>query len=47
MSQWSNVLKTLVWCTERDDPVIDFWLVFSKMIIIVGKLIRRGLTNYR
>jgi hypothetical protein len=36
-----------VWCTERVGSVIDFWLAFSAIIVIVGRLIRRGWTNYR
>jgi hypothetical protein len=27
---WTNAYKKLVWCTERREPVIDFWLAFSK-----------------
>ena len=46
-NSWTNAHKKLVWCTERADPVIDFWLAFSGVIITVGRLIRRGWTNYR
>lgn len=46
-NSWSNAYKKLVWCTERAEPVIDFWLAFSAAIIIVGRLIRKGWTNYR
>lgn len=46
-NSWSNAHKKLVWCTEREDPVIDFWLAFSGVIITVGRLIRQGWTRYR
>jgi IS5 family transposase len=46
-SSWSNAHKKLVWCTERVGTVIDFWLAFSAVIVIVGRLIRRGWTHYR
>jgi hypothetical protein len=47
-TSWSNAhKKKLVWCTERDGSVIDFWLAFSAVIVIVGRLIRRGWTHYR
>ena len=46
-NSWSNAHKKLVWCTERADPVIDFWLAFSGVVITVGRLIRRGWTYYR
>lgn len=44
---WSNAYKKLVWCTERREPVIDFWLAFSGVIIIVRRLVREGWTRYR
>lgn len=46
-SSWSNAHKKLVWCTERADRVIDFWLAFSGVIITVGRLVRKGWTHYR
>lgn len=46
-NSWSNAHKKLVWCTERADPVIDFWLAFSGVIITVGRLVRKGWTHYR
>ena len=46
-NSWQNAHKKLVWCTERTDPVIDFWLAFSGIIITVGRLVRRGWTHYR
>ena len=46
-NSWQNAYKKLVWCTERTDPVIDFWLAFSGIIIAVGRLVRKGWTHYR
>jgi IS5 family transposase len=46
-SSWHNAHKKLVWCTERRSQVIDFWIAFSEVIIIVRRLIRRGWTHYR
>jgi transposase len=44
---WQNAHKKLVWCTERRDEVIGFWLAFSEVIIIVRRLIREGWSRYR
>lgn len=46
-NSWTNAHKKLVWCTEREDRVIDFWFAFSGVVITVGRLIRRGWTHYR
>lgn len=46
-NSWTNAYKQLVWCTERAEQVIDFWLAFSAAIITVGRLIRKGWTHYR
>lgn len=46
-NSWNNAHKKLVWCTERVDPVIDFWITFSEVVIIVRRLIREGWTHYR
>jgi len=46
-NSWSNAHKKLVWCTEREGRVIDFWIAFSNVIIIVGRLIREAWTHYR
>lgn len=46
-NSWSNAHKKLMWCTERVDRVIDFWLAFSAVIITVGRLIREGWSHYR
>ena len=46
-SSWHNAHKKLAWCTERRGRVIDFWIAFSEVVIIVRRLIRRGWTRYR
>ncbi len=46
-NSWQNAHKKLVWCTERERRVIDFWIAFSNAIIIVGRLIREAWRNYR
>jgi transposase len=46
-NSWSNAHKKLVWCTEREGRVIDFWIAFSNAIIIVGRLIRAAWRHYR
>jgi transposase len=46
-NSWQNAHKKLVWCTERRSRVIAFWIAFSNVIIIVGRLIRKAWTRYR
>lgn len=46
-NSWSNAHKKLVWCTEQEAPVIDFWLAFSRVTVTVGRRIRRCWTDYR
>ena len=46
-NSWHNAHKKLVWCTECEGRVIDFWVAFSEVVIIVRRLIRRGWTHYR
>ena len=48
-SSWQAKLvhRKLVWCTERRGRVIDFWVTFSDVIIIVRRLIREARTRYR
>ena len=46
-SSWHNAHKKLVWCTEREGRVIDFWVAFSEVVIIVRRLIREGWSRYR
>ena len=46
-SSWHNAHKKLVWCTERKRRVVEFWIAFSNVIIIVRRLIRKAWTSYR
>jgi IS5 family transposase len=41
-SSWHNAHKKLLWCTERVGKVIDFWVAFSDVVIIVRRLVREG-----
>jgi transposase len=46
-NSWHNAHKKLAWCTERQGQVIDFWVAFSDVIIIVRRLIREAWSRYR
>ena len=46
-SAWHNAHKKLVWCTERAGRVIDFWVAFSEVVIVVRRLIREAWSRYR
>lgn len=46
-NSWHNAHKKLVWCTERRSRVIDFWIAFSEVVIIVRRLIRKAWSRYR
>jgi transposase len=46
-NSWHNAYKKLMWCTERRERVIDFWIAFSNVVIIVGRLVREVWTRYR
>ena len=46
-NSWSNAHKKLMWCTERRGRVIDFWIAFSSVIVIVSRLIRKAWSRYR
>ncbi len=46
-NSWNNAHKKLVWRTERRGRVIDFWIAFSEVIIVVRRLIREAWTRYR
>ena len=46
-NSWNNAHNKLVWCTERRDRVIDFWVAFSEVVIIVRRHIREGWSRYR
>ena len=39
--------KKLVWCTERREPVVDFWVALSDAVVIVRRLVREGWILYR
>jgi hypothetical protein len=42
-----NAHKKLMWCTERVGKVIDFWVAFSEVVILVRRLVRESWTRYR
>lgn len=46
-NSWNNAFKKLLWCTERRGRVIDFWIAFSNVSIVVRRLIREAWTRYR
>ena len=46
-NSWHKAHKKLVWCTEREDRVIDFWIALSNVVIVVRRLIREGWVRYR
>ena len=46
-NSWQNAHKKLVWCTERRGRVVDFWIAFSEVVIIVRRLVRDGWARYR
>jgi hypothetical protein len=46
-NSWHNSHKKLLWCTERQGQVIDFWVAFSDVVIIVRRLIREAWSRYR
>ena len=39
--------KKLLWCTEREDRVIDFWIALSNVVMAVRRLVREGWVRYR
>jgi transposase len=46
-NSWNNAHKKLAWCTERRGRVVDFWIAFSEVVIVVRRLIREAWTHYR
>jgi IS5 family transposase len=46
-NSWHNAHKKLLWCTEREGRVIDFWIAFSNVVIVVRRLIRKAWSLYR
>ncbi len=47
INSWHNAHKKLAWCTERRGRVIDFWVAFSDVVIIVRRLTRESWSRYR
>jgi transposase len=46
-NSWHNAHKKLMWCTERQGRVIDFWVAFSEVVIVMRRLIREAWSRYR
>ncbi len=46
-NSWHNAHRKLLWCTERRGRVVDFWVAFSEVVIIVRRLVREGWARYR
>ena len=46
-NSWHNAHKKLLWCTEREGRIIDFWIALSNVVIVVRRLIREGWVRYR
>ena len=46
-NSWHNAHKKLAWCTERVGRVIDFWVAFSDVVIVVRRLVRERWSRYR
>ncbi len=46
-NSWHNAHKKLARCTEKRGRVIDFWVAFSEVVIIVRRLVREGWIRYR
>ena len=47
-SSWHNAhKKKLVWCTGRRGRIVDFWVAFSEVVIIVRRLVREAWRRYR
>lgn len=46
-NSWHNAHRKLLWCTEREGRVIDFWVAFSNVVILVRRLIRKAWSLYR
>jgi transposase len=46
-NSWHNAHKKLLWCTEKRGRVVDFWVAFSDVVVIVRRLVREGWKRYR
>ena len=44
---WGNQFGKLRWCTERNTPVVEFWMALAHAIITLGRLLRQAWTLYR
>lgn len=44
---WQNAFKKLLWCTERRQRVVDFYLAFANVVITVRRLLRTAWSRYR
>jgi transposase len=44
---WANQYGKLRWCTERRQPVVEFWLALANATIVLGRLVRRAWISYR
>ncbi len=44
-SSWHNAHKKLVWCTERRERVVDFWVDFSEVRRLPSGLVQRQLPS--
>jgi hypothetical protein len=44
---WHSTHKKLLWCTERRGRVVDFWVAFSAVVVIVRRLIGEAWSRYR
>ena len=46
-NSWHNAHKKLAWCMERRARVVDFWVAFSEVVIVVRQLVREAWRRYR
>jgi Transposase DDE domain len=46
-NSWHNAHKKLLWCTERQGRVVEFWVALPEVVVIVRRLVREGWTRYR
>jgi hypothetical protein len=46
-SSWHNAHKKLLWCTERERRIIDYWVAFSNVVILARRFIREGWVRNR
>jgi hypothetical protein len=46
-SSWSNAHEKILWCTQREGRVIELWIAFCDVILVVRRLIRERWRRYR